>query len=182
MISSHMKKMSLLRPITWSTSPFQDAGRLCWLSGKITITLLSVWPISLPDGRETPFRAMAETGMVMPFRPHLLPLQVWHLMIFVAACPFAGPRSAVALGYLMSLFCMVCQSDVTVQDLSNGGGKRGEGLVWLTEIWFKKSVHYLFCEWIYKDVIQYISLSLANLHNPDDVQDHTLPFNVSGLE
>lgn len=49
--------------------------------------------------------------------------RAWHLTISVAVCPSAGLRSAVALGYLMSLFRMVCQSNLTVQDLSNVGGK-----------------------------------------------------------
>lgn len=46
-------------------------------------------------------------------------------MISVATCPSAGLGSFVALGYLMSLFRMVCQSALTVQCLSNGGEKGG---------------------------------------------------------
>lgn len=38
----------------------------------------------------------------------------WHLMFSVAMCPSAGLGSVVALGYLMSLFRMVCQSALTV--------------------------------------------------------------------
>lgn len=85
---------AFLRAITWPTSPFQDAGRLCWLSGKITITLLSVWPISPPDRRESPFRPTAEAGMVMPPRPQLFPPHVSHVLdIWRFLCPRVLPQA-----------------------------------------------------------------------------------------
>lgn len=44
-------------------------------------------------------------------------------------CPSEGLGSVVTLGYLMSLFRMVCQSALTVQCRSR---KRGKGSLWLS--------------------------------------------------
>lgn len=111
----NIKKQTKKNNITFfSPHHIWRASGLYRLSGKITVTLLSLGPISF---LQISFRALVAAGMVMPCRPQPFPCMfphTWHFMFSDAMCPSAGPGSVVALGYLMSLFRMVCQSALTL--------------------------------------------------------------------
>lgn len=80
----------LLPTLSWR------ASGLYWLSGKITVTLLSVWPISFP---QIPFRATAAAGMVMPCRPQPFLLHVPTYLTFdVFRCYVSFCRPGVSCG------------------------------------------------------------------------------------